>query len=125
MRSSLLVTASYDTPCGAKVEGLADVAQLFMGGYLGVEVGRPDARTLTVGTCLACASDTDVSLLGSTRKLLMPALGDSVALERMAKSGVAIIRTGEMSYAQLGGSPRRRSPATCSPHFAIWTPSCE
>lgn len=58
-------------------------------------------KTLTVGTCLACASDTDVSLLCSTRKLLMPALGDSVALERMAKSGDAIIRTGQDQAADL------------------------
>lgn len=100
---SLTVPAArYDTPYGPKVERLADVAQLFIGGYGGLKWAGLGAKTLTVGTGLAYASDADASLLGSTRRLLAPALGDSIALERMTNSGVAIVRTGEMSYAQLG-----------------------
>ncbi|WP_369664445.1 hypothetical protein [Variovorax sp. V116] len=94
--------ANYDTPYGPTVERLADVAQLFMGGYGGLKWAGLGAKTLTVGTGLAYSSDADASLLGSTRKLLIPALGDSVVLERMTNSGDAIIRTAEMSYAQLG-----------------------
>lgn len=97
--SPLVPPARYDTPYGSKVETLADVAQLFAGGYGAVKwVG---AKTLVAGLGAAYANDADASRLGDARKLLRPVLGESVALEHVTQSGVAIVRTGEKAYAQL------------------------
>ena len=97
--SASVPKADYDTPYGAKVERVADVAQLFAGGYGAVKwIG---AKTLVAGLGTGYTSDADASFLGSARKLITPALGERVALEHVTQSGVAIVRTGEKAYAQL------------------------
>ncbi|MBK6006911.1 LysM peptidoglycan-binding domain-containing protein [Ramlibacter ginsenosidimutans] len=92
---------SYRTSYGLAAEKFADVAQLFAGGYTIRGIGLGLKVAAGVGGVLYSTDATAAPLLNGIRKLITPALGDSIALTRVTNDGVAIIRTGDLSFSQV------------------------
>jgi hypothetical protein len=92
---------TYRTSYGLPAEKIADVAQLFVGGYTVQGIGLGLKLAAGVGGLMYSTDATATPSLGAIRKLIMPALADSVALSRVTNDGVAIVRMGDLSYSQV------------------------